>query len=112
MFNGADFASGGTGGGGNVDIDGGSVPEENDERSAEAGATGCENGFPGPFGASVNVWATVEPGAETGVYDCAETGGISALFRASDIDGSEFVPLGDSFSSLVDRLELDSGGEM
>jgi len=32
--------------------------------------------------------------------------------RASDIDGRALRMLGDSFSSLVDRLDVDSGGEM
>lgn len=37
---------------------------------------------------------------------------MSVLFNASDIEGSEVAPLGDSLSSLVERLELDSGGDM
>ena len=37
---------------------------------------------------------------------------MSVLFSASEIDGNEVVPFGDSLSSLVDLLEFDSGGEM
>lgn len=39
-------------------------------------------------------------------------GAISVLFRASEIEGSRFEPFGDSLSSRVERLELDSGGDM
>ena len=39
-------------------------------------------------------------------------GAISVVLNASDIEGNRVAPLGDSFSSLVERLEFDSGGEM
>jgi len=47
--------SGGVGGGGTVFMVLESDIEEIEDRNAEAGTEGCENGLPGPFGASPKV---------------------------------------------------------
>lgn len=47
--------SGGVGGGGTGFIEFESGIAEIDDRKADAGAEGCENGLPGPLGASPNV---------------------------------------------------------
>jgi len=55
---GLSLVSGGIGGGGTAFIGEGSSMaevEEIEERSADAGAPGCENGLPGPFGASAKL---------------------------------------------------------
>lgn len=112
MFGGIGLDSGGIGGGGTVFIgDGSGRPEldESDDLRAEAGTVGCEKGLPGPFGPSMNVWATAEFGADAFEYDC-DGGATSTFFNASDIEGKK-LPLGDSFSSLVERRDVDSGGE-
>lgn len=85
--------------------------DDNEERSAEVDTVGCENGFPGPRGASVKEETVAEPGAECTL--CDWTGlDASAFFKASDMDGNKVEPMGDSLSSLVDRREFDSGGDI
>lgn len=111
LIDGGSRGSGGAGGGGTVVAGEVSGTVDSGGRIVDAGVTGCENGFPGPRGASAKLCPTAEFGAEFGAYEREEEV-ISALFNASDIDGSEVLPLGDSLSSLVDRLELDSGGDM
>lgn len=64
LVGGGCLVSGGAGGGGTVFAGDDSVTEKEDGRRAEAGAVGCENGFPGPLGASVKLWATADVGAE------------------------------------------------
>lgn len=64
--------SGGAGGGGTAfDGDGSGIAlfEGNGGRSTDAGTIGCENGFPGPLGASANEARVAEPGAECILWD-------------------------------------------
>lgn len=105
--------SGAAGGGGTAFVDGSgiAVVEDRDVRSADAGTMGCEKGLPGPRGASANDETVADPGAD-GVVKDWPVAGMSALFRASDIEGRKVEPLGDSLSSLVDRREFVSGGDI
>lgn len=64
--------SGGAGGGGTAfeeDGSGMTLLEDSEERIADAGMMGCENGFPGPLGASANEVRVAEPGAECRLWD-------------------------------------------
>lgn len=80
------------------------------------GPLGCENGLAGPFGPSEYDGATaVEGVCIDGCWDGPgkEFGkGIDLSASASWIDGSDFRRSGDSLSSRVDRLVVDSGGEI
>lgn len=54
LIDGGGLVSDGVGGGGTILVDVSGI-EEIEDRSADAGAEGCENGLPGPLGASPNV---------------------------------------------------------
>lgn len=77
---------------------------------------GCEKGFEGPLGASGKLCATavegVEPGGGGTVADNGAEKGRPLSANASWIEGKDVRPTGDSFSSLVERRVVDSGGEM
>lgn len=58
VFRGAGLGSGGIGGGGTAfvgEVSDVAALDDSEDRRADAGTVGCEKGFPGPLGASVNV---------------------------------------------------------